>query len=140
LFSFEFGSLFSNFLFGFSESEQIGSARPFKERSTDCLDLLSAADIAAGPVGQHFTSRDMVGASNARIATTLSGMVRCTRDLGPTPSCHDTHSHWQGPCVASPQAFLHNQDPKQTSSVHLQRDGSLAVRRTQAMSTDGWMR
>jgi hypothetical protein len=28
-------------------------------------------------------------------------------------------------------------DPKQTSAVHLQRDGSLAVRRTQAMSTHG---
>jgi hypothetical protein len=45
----------------------IGGARPFKERSTDHLDLLSAADIAAGSVGQYFTSRDMVGASNARI-------------------------------------------------------------------------
>jgi hypothetical protein len=29
-------------------------------------------------------------------------------------------------------------DPKQTSAAHLLRDGSLAVRRAQAMSTDGW--
>jgi hypothetical protein len=29
-------------------------------------------------------------------------------------------------------------DPKQTSAVHLKRDGFIAVRRTQAMSTDSW--
>ena len=29
-------------------------------------------------------------------------------------------------------------DPKQTSAVHLKRDGFIAVRRTQAMSTDRW--
>jgi hypothetical protein len=28
--------------------------------------------------------------------------------------------------------------PLRTSAVHLRRDGSLAIRRTQAMSTDGW--
>jgi hypothetical protein len=39
----------------------IGGARPFAERSTDYLDLLSATDIAAGAVAQYFTGRDEVG-------------------------------------------------------------------------------
>lgn len=43
----------------------IGGARPFSERSTDFLDLLSAADIVAGSVGQYFTSRGKVGEQNA---------------------------------------------------------------------------
>lgn len=42
----------------------IGGARPFAERSTDYLDLLSAADIAAGAVAQYFTGRDEVGEHN----------------------------------------------------------------------------
>ena len=37
----------------------IGGGRPFDERSTDFLDLLSAADIVAGSVGQYFTGRTM---------------------------------------------------------------------------------
>jgi hypothetical protein len=45
----------------------IGGARPFDERSTDYLDLLSAADIAAGSVEQYFTSRDSLGAQDARV-------------------------------------------------------------------------
>jgi hypothetical protein len=42
----------------------IGGARPFEERETDFLDLLSAADIAAGAVSQYFTSHDNVGERN----------------------------------------------------------------------------
>jgi len=42
----------------------IGGGRPFEERDTDFLDLLSAADIAAGVVGQYFTGRDNVGEQN----------------------------------------------------------------------------
>jgi hypothetical protein len=42
----------------------IGGGRPFEERSTDVLDLLSAADITAGSVGQYFTGRDNVGEQN----------------------------------------------------------------------------
>jgi hypothetical protein len=45
----------------------IGGALPFSERSTDFLDLLSAADIVAGSVGQYFTSRDEVGEQNAYV-------------------------------------------------------------------------
>lgn len=45
----------------------IGGARPFAERSTDYLDLLSAADVAAGSVGTYFTSRNLVGPANAQI-------------------------------------------------------------------------
>jgi hypothetical protein len=45
----------------------IGGALPFSERSTDYLDLLSAADIVAGSVGQYFTSRDKVREQNARV-------------------------------------------------------------------------
>jgi hypothetical protein len=43
---------------------RIGGGRPFDDRSTDFLDLLSAADIAAGSVGQYFTGRDAVGEEN----------------------------------------------------------------------------
>ncbi|MBV8891625.1 hypothetical protein [Bradyrhizobium sp.] len=46
---------------------QMGCALPFNERSTDYLDLLSAADIVAGSVGQYFTSRDDVGEQDARV-------------------------------------------------------------------------
>jgi hypothetical protein len=42
----------------------IGGARPFSERSTDFLDLLSATDIVAGTLGQYFTGRDEVGEQN----------------------------------------------------------------------------
>jgi hypothetical protein len=42
----------------------IGGALPFSERSTDFLDLLSAADIVAGSVGHYFTARDEVGEQN----------------------------------------------------------------------------
>jgi hypothetical protein len=45
----------------------IGGALPFAERSTDYLDLLSAADIVAGSVGQYFSSRDELGAEDARV-------------------------------------------------------------------------
>ncbi len=45
----------------------IGGALPFSERSTNYLDLLSAADIVAGSVGQYFTSRDKLGEQNARV-------------------------------------------------------------------------
>ncbi|WKA29781.1 hypothetical protein [Bradyrhizobium roseum] len=45
----------------------IGGALPFSERSTDYLDLLSAADIVAGSVGQYFTDRDKVGERNASV-------------------------------------------------------------------------
>jgi hypothetical protein len=44
---------------------RIGGGRPFDERSTDFLDLLSAADIAAGAIGQYFTRRAAVGEENA---------------------------------------------------------------------------
>ena len=43
---------------------RIGGGRPFDERSTDFLDLLSAADIAAGAIAQYFTGRDVVGEQN----------------------------------------------------------------------------
>jgi hypothetical protein len=43
---------------------RIGGGRPFDERSTDFLDLLSAADIAAGAVAEYFTGRDAVGEQN----------------------------------------------------------------------------
>ncbi len=42
----------------------IGGARQFAERSTDYLDLLSAADIAAGALAQYFTERDKTGDNN----------------------------------------------------------------------------
>jgi hypothetical protein len=45
----------------------IGGALPFRERSTDFLDLLSAADVVAGSIGQYFTSRDELGEGEARI-------------------------------------------------------------------------
>jgi hypothetical protein len=61
--------LYQNILTLYSERKfgLMGGARPFDERSTDFLDLLSAADIAAGSVGQYFTGRDEVGAENARV-------------------------------------------------------------------------
>jgi hypothetical protein len=37
----------------------IGGATPFKERSTEFLDLLSAADIVAGSIGQYFTNNSL---------------------------------------------------------------------------------
>jgi hypothetical protein len=46
---------------------KMGCALPFAERSTDYLDLLSAADIVAGSVGQYFTSRDDLGAECAQV-------------------------------------------------------------------------
>jgi hypothetical protein len=45
----------------------IGGALPFRQRSTDFLDLLSAADLVAGSVGQYFTSRDEVGEQAVRV-------------------------------------------------------------------------
>jgi hypothetical protein len=55
-------SLYSTRQFGL-----IGGALPFSERSTDFLDLLSAADIVAGSIGQYFTGRDEVGEQNVRV-------------------------------------------------------------------------
>jgi hypothetical protein len=52
-------SLYTSKTFG-----RIGGGRPFDERSTDFLDLLSAADVAAGAVSQYFTGRDQVGEEN----------------------------------------------------------------------------
>jgi hypothetical protein len=49
------------------ESGLIGGARPFSERSTDYLDLLSAADVVAGSVAQYFTSRDKLGEQDAYV-------------------------------------------------------------------------
>jgi hypothetical protein len=46
---------------------RIGGGRPFEERSTDFLDLLSAADIAAGAVGQYFTGRNVLGQENVAV-------------------------------------------------------------------------
>ena len=59
-------SLFHNVLSLYTTREfgLIGGALPFSERSTDYLDLLSAADIVAGSVGQYFTGRDKVGEQN----------------------------------------------------------------------------
>ena len=54
--------LYTNRKFGL-----IGGAMPFSERSTDYLDLLSAADVAAGTVAQYFTSRDELGEHNALV-------------------------------------------------------------------------
>ena len=53
-------SLYSSRDFGL-----IGGARPFSERSTDYLDLLSATDIVAGSAAQYFTSRDQIGEKSA---------------------------------------------------------------------------
>ncbi|SHL46680.1 hypothetical protein SAMN05444321_2991 [Bradyrhizobium lablabi] len=52
-------SLYTSHQFGL-----IGGALPFSERSTDYLDLLSAADVVAGSIGQYFTGRDKVGEQN----------------------------------------------------------------------------
>ncbi len=62
-------ALFHNVLGLYTERQfgLIGGALPFSERSTDYLDLLSAADIVAGSVGQYFTSRDDLGEKDARV-------------------------------------------------------------------------
>ena len=62
-------ALFHNVLSLYTERQfgLTGGALPFSERSTDFLDLLSAADIVAGSVGQYFTSRDNVGEQNAYV-------------------------------------------------------------------------
>jgi hypothetical protein len=54
--------LYTNRKFGL-----LGGALPFSERSTDYLDLLSAADVAAGAVAQYFTARDGAGEHNVRV-------------------------------------------------------------------------
>jgi hypothetical protein len=46
---------------------RMGGAMPFRERSTDYLDLLSATDVVAGTLNQYFTGRDEVGAENVRV-------------------------------------------------------------------------
>ncbi|TYL90334.1 hypothetical protein FXB40_32275 [Bradyrhizobium rifense] len=62
-------ALFQNVLGLYTDRQicLIGGALPFSERSTDYLDLLSAADIVAGSVGQYFTSRDDLGEKDARV-------------------------------------------------------------------------
>jgi hypothetical protein len=45
----------------------IGGARPFEEKSTDFLDLLSAADLTAGAIGQYMSNRDSMGAEEATV-------------------------------------------------------------------------
>ncbi len=55
-------NLYTNRKFGL-----LGGALPFSERSTDYLDLLSAADVAAGTVAQYFTGRDEFGEHNVRL-------------------------------------------------------------------------
>lgn len=62
-------ALFHNVLGLYTERQfgLIGGALPFNERSTDYLDLLSAADVVAGSVGQYFTSRDNLGEKDARV-------------------------------------------------------------------------
>jgi hypothetical protein len=45
----------------------LGGVRPFAERDTNHLDLLSAADVTAGALAQYFTDRDAVGEEQARI-------------------------------------------------------------------------
>ncbi len=62
-------ALFQNVLGLYTERQfgQIGCALPFDERNTDYLDLLSAADVVAGSVGQYFTSRDKLGENDARV-------------------------------------------------------------------------
>ena len=39
---------------------QIGGGTTFEERHTDTLDLLSAADIAAGVLGEYMTKREVM--------------------------------------------------------------------------------
>jgi hypothetical protein len=62
-------ALYQNVLGLYTERQfpLIGGAVPFKERSTDYLDLLSAADIVAGTLGRYFTDRDEVGEQNVRV-------------------------------------------------------------------------
>jgi hypothetical protein len=62
-------ALFHNVLSLYTERQYglIGGALPFSERTTDYLDLLSAADVVAGSVGQYFTSRDDLGENDARV-------------------------------------------------------------------------
>lgn len=45
----------------------IGGARPFSERSTDYLDLLSAADLVASSMEHYLTRRDAMGVENANV-------------------------------------------------------------------------
>lgn len=52
-------------LYTTKQFSRLGGALPFRERSTDFLDLLSAADIVAGTLTQYFTERDSVGEQNA---------------------------------------------------------------------------
>lgn len=49
------------------EFGRFGGARPFEERSTDFLDLLSAADIVAGTTGAYLTELDAVGAESVLV-------------------------------------------------------------------------
>ncbi len=62
-------ALFHNVLGLYTEQQfgLIGGGVPFSERSTDYLDLLSAADIVAGSVSQYFTSRAAVGEKAAHV-------------------------------------------------------------------------
>jgi hypothetical protein len=57
-----------NHVLGLYTSKQfsrLGGVLPFRERSTDFLDLLSDADIVAGTLAQYFTERNAVGEQNA---------------------------------------------------------------------------
>lgn len=45
----------------------IGGARPFDERSTDYLDLLSATDVIASSLEHYLTRRDNMGQENATV-------------------------------------------------------------------------
>jgi len=45
----------------------LGGARPFDEKNTDFLDLLSAADLTAGTLEHYLTHRDCMGAENATV-------------------------------------------------------------------------
>ena len=66
----------------------IGGALPFRQRSMDFLDLLSAADIVAGSVGQYFTGRDEVGEQNVRVKEGAEKVLL-----------------WLGQCYATPAAL-----------------------------------
>ena len=54
-------------LYSAGEFPLIGGARPFTERSTDYLDLLSAADLVAGSIEHYLTRRDVMGADKADV-------------------------------------------------------------------------
>lgn len=45
----------------------VGGARPFEERSIEFLDMLSAADIAAGAIAHYLTRRDTMGPDDATV-------------------------------------------------------------------------